>query len=97
MNVHLHRMSYDGPGKVARLPEMPLCGRFGGGMLMAKINVYCDSESTAKEIVAELTSFAFEDLLPRAGNWFVDPKNPCRVRIHVKNRNAHDFIVFLYA
>lgn len=95
--MHLHRVSDDGSGNVARLPEMPLLRWFRGGMLMAIISVVCDSESTAKEIVTELTCFAKEDLIPRAGNWVVNPTNPCNVRIHVKNRHAHDFISFIYA
>lgn len=63
---------------------------------MAEITIRCDSEKTAQKIIAELNSFAEQDLISLAGNWFVHPKDQSRVRIHVWNGYAANLIDFVY-
>lgn len=62
---------------------------------MAKISVRLDCEQTAKKLLSELSEFEQEGLLG-CGMWFIDPKNKKRVRLHVKNKDAADFIQFIY-
>ncbi len=65
---------------------------------MAEITIRCDSEKTAQKIVAELNSFAEQNLISSlAGNWFVHPKDQSRVRIHhLWNGYAANLIDFVY-